>query len=282
MQMGPLQLVVLAFDNVDDLRGKIRHELETVRGRGLIRLIDALFLQKGHDGTVLAVASGDAVDRGTTVGSALRHLVGVNGTGQRASEDTLTFDAEALGLAPDDLREVVNRLAPGTAMALALFEHVWAAGLAGAIRGAGGHLVAQGMLTRDAVLMVGAELAAMAEAAAAIERAESIRAKTFLDTLTFVLETEETKEKAAAAAAEAIDDEVKSTIAAAALRTLVTAGLIDSKELGPAIDALVADGQIATSAIDAALSVTDAMSVKEAGLSAEPAPDRADPAARDE
>ena len=41
---GPIQLLVIVFDN-PSFHGKIRRELESVMEKGMIRLIDLLFME---------------------------------------------------------------------------------------------------------------------------------------------------------------------------------------------------------------------------------------------
>ena len=58
----------------------------------------------------------------------------------------------------------------------------------GAIRGAGGELIAQGFLTPEAALMVGQEVVAIAEAEATVELAAAISGAAMLDAAAAVAE----------------------------------------------------------------------------------------------
>lgn len=275
MQIGPVQLIVVGFENDDNFRGQIVEELESVRGRGVIKIIDALFVHKDDAGDVSIIMDSDATEADLSAyGAALQRLLGLDGmNGSVPDVSPLTTDAAAgeaaFGITPAEVQAIVNELDPGTAVAFVLFEHVWAAGLAEAIREAGGHLLAQGILTRDAVMLMGAELAAMAEMEATIEAAEAIQGAMVLDTLLFVQELEEELEEemaAAEAAAEmaaledisAIDSVITTRVAAETLRNLVVAGVVDDTEIGTALTALIDSGLLNMEVVGAALDAAEA------------------------
>jgi hypothetical protein len=249
MKIGPIQFVAIGFEN-PEFRGQILEELDTVRGKGLIRLIDVLFVSKDNVGNVVVLTDTDFDDADLTdYGETLQKLAGLEGS---ASEPTEVNAADsAYGLTVTDVEAVLMQMPPNTATAMVLFEHVWAGGLAEAVREAGGHLLSQGMLTREAVMMVGAEVAAIAEAEYTIAAAEAVRGAAVLDTLAFA-------EAEAEAQALMADVAVTTTIAAESLRTLMAAGVIDDSELEPAIVALVEAGLLSPEAVAVALANADA------------------------
>ena len=53
---GPIQLLVFVFEN-PDFNGQIRLELDSVIEKGIVRLIDLLFLWKDRDGSVVSMAA---------------------------------------------------------------------------------------------------------------------------------------------------------------------------------------------------------------------------------
>ena len=140
---------------------------------------------------------------------------------------------------------------PDTALALVLFEHRWAGGLAESIREAGGHLLAQGILTREAVLVVGSELAAIAEAEAVIATTEAIKGAAVLDALAFTEAAEEAEALMA-------DELVTSSIAAETLRTLMAVGVVDDTEIETAITSLIEAGVLSPDLVANALDQADA------------------------
>ena len=50
MTVGPIQVIVFGFDRTDQFRGEVLEELASLRGRGLLRLIDLLVAVKESDG----------------------------------------------------------------------------------------------------------------------------------------------------------------------------------------------------------------------------------------
>ena len=55
---GPLQIVIVGFDTTEPLRGEAARELLDLRGRGMIRVLDARFFQRTFDGVLTEVDLG--------------------------------------------------------------------------------------------------------------------------------------------------------------------------------------------------------------------------------
>jgi uncharacterized membrane protein len=257
MTTGPLQLVVLGFDQLDRFRGQILAELQEVRGRDLIRLLDLLFVAKDERGELTALDLSDLPEEErASYGSLLGTLVDLDlASDGPAPDDTMPEGSEA-GLSLEGARQVAQMLEPGSAAALLLVEHRWAARLAAAVRDAGGRLLAQGFLTPDARVMMGEALSGVAEAEAALEIAEAMRGAALLDALTAVAEVEVVEEAAAQAvieAAAAEDRGLRSAAAADVVRALVVAGVLEDTAALDAIEALVAAGLIDRAMVEAAL-----------------------------
>ena len=51
---GPMQLLVIVFEN-PDFHGQIHRELESVMEKGMIRLIDLLFIWKDESGNIVSL-----------------------------------------------------------------------------------------------------------------------------------------------------------------------------------------------------------------------------------
>src|SRR4029078_6802877 len=54
--VGPLQLVLIGFETTDRFRGDIAGEIADLRGRGMIRVLDARLFVRGDDGALTEVA----------------------------------------------------------------------------------------------------------------------------------------------------------------------------------------------------------------------------------
>jgi uncharacterized membrane protein len=242
---GPLQLLVVAFETTENFQGQIARELRDLRGRGLIRVLDARLLSRGRDGelteTDLNQVIGETVATG---GRPAAHLFGLNGVGDAGGNgggSTPETYARTAGFAVDDLRRLTDEIGPGEHAAVVLVEHVWASRLRELVREAGGLLASQGMLTPEVVMIVGAELQAKADAETAIDLADAARGAALLEALT-TLGGEELAE----------EPPPRASAAAAVVRALVDAGFVRDCEAADAIDALAERGIVEKALIEGA------------------------------
>ena len=232
---APLQVIALSFSRGAGSEDRILAEVDRLRGRGVLRLLDMLFVARNQDGTIERLTIGDDED----FGSLLAAVVPVADGGPAAPESadgSAAFD-------PADARALADSLEPGTALAFLLVEHHWAAPLFDAIAETGGMLIGEGFLTSEAGLVVGAEVAAMEEAAEVIALAQAEEASAVLAAAA-----------ARAEAAEAVADSqrIQSAAAADAVRALITAGLVEEAAAHEAVMALDAAGLIVSAADQAA------------------------------
>ncbi len=239
--VGPLQLLLVGFETTERFRGEIARELIELRGRGMIRVLDARLLSRRPDGEPVAI------DLGPLLGEApaepanpLERLFfnGIAGNGGARAGEAL---ARTAGFALADLRRLTDELDPGDLAAAVLIEHLWAARLRTAVHNTGGRLVAQGFLTPEVVMLVGSEIQARADAQAAIELADAARGSALMDALAIVSERRRgSPEDAARAATEVV-------------RVLVARGYVPAAEAHGAIDALVTAGLIEAAVLEAAV-----------------------------
>src|ERR1700734_2822322 len=172
MMTAPLQVIALSFSRGAGSEDRILAEVDSLRGRGVLRLLDMLFVAKSQDGTVERLTIGDDED----FGSLLTAFVPLaNGDSARPA----LADGPA-GFHPADARALADSLQPGTALAFLLVEHHWAAPLFDAIAESGGFLIGEGFLTAETGLVVGAEVAAMEEASEVIALAQAEEADALL------------------------------------------------------------------------------------------------------
>jgi len=62
---APLQLIALTFRLDADAESRLLAEVDRIKGRGVLRVLDMVFVAKGQDGTVEALAVGDDEDFGS-------------------------------------------------------------------------------------------------------------------------------------------------------------------------------------------------------------------------
>ena len=220
---GPLQVLAVGFGSSVDARARLLAEVDRLQGRGVVRLLDLLFVSKSEDGTTQRLVIGDDEDFGALLGS----IVPFGGAG-------LVEPAGASGVPgfdPADARALAEAMLPGTALAFLLIEHGWAQPLFDAIAETGGALIGEGFLTSEVGLLVGAEVAAMEEAARVIAAAQAAEADAKLSAM--VAEAE-------AAEVTAASEAIRAAAAADAVRALISAGLLEQAAAHEAVEALSA------------------------------------------
>jgi len=170
MSFGPMQLVVIGFGSNDRFSGEIIEELDWVRDTAQIRLIDGLFVARGEDGELLALAQSDlTIDESLEFGAVVGSLLGFGMAGEEGAEagaiaGALSIAENNYGVGIDMLESLAGDIEPGTSALLLLIEHTWAIGLRDAVRNAGGVVLSQAMLTPEALMLAGAELGALLDA----------------------------------------------------------------------------------------------------------------------
>jgi hypothetical protein len=131
-ELGPVDYIVLTFPTAR-MTGEALPMLVDLVDRGIIRILDLVFLRKDEDGTVTTLTQVD-LDRMKILEAAL-------------------FEGVASGLiGPDEVAEAAEALDPGTAAGVLVYENVWATPFAAALRRSGGQLVASGHIPVQALV----------------------------------------------------------------------------------------------------------------------------------
>lgn len=130
-EMGPVDYVVVEWPGKQPT-GEAAPLLVDLVDRGLIRILDLAFIAKGEDGKVAGIEISDLGDN---------------------VEELKVFEGASSGLlADDDISEAGEALEAGTSAALLVYENVWAAPFATAVRKSGGQLVASGRIPIQAIV----------------------------------------------------------------------------------------------------------------------------------
>ena len=130
-ETGPIDYILVEWPGRQP-NGEVAPHLVDLVDRGLIRILDLVFVAKDEDGTVRGLEIAD-------VGSEVAELS--------------IFEGASSGLLSDeDIDEAGGVMEPGTSAALLVFENTWAAPFATAVRRSGGQLAASGRIPVQAVL----------------------------------------------------------------------------------------------------------------------------------
>jgi uncharacterized membrane protein len=161
MAVGPVQLLVLGFDN-PDFHGEVTRELERLRASDTVRVIDALAVHKDASGEIeVQHLSNLTKEEAIELGSKVAALVGLGIEGEEglhAAAEIGAEDAAARGIEvfDDEIEwDVIEEIPNGSAAALILLEHHWAVPLRDAVARAGGYRIADGMIAPYDLLAVG-------------------------------------------------------------------------------------------------------------------------------
>ena len=131
-EMGPVDYLVVEFPG-NKMTGEGLPLLVDLVDRGIIRILDFVFVTKELDGSVQLVEIADFDGDGAL--------------------DLAVFQGASSGLLDqDDLDEAGGVIEPGSSAAVLVYENTWAAPFAIAVRRGGGQLVASGRIPIQALL----------------------------------------------------------------------------------------------------------------------------------
>ena len=131
-ELGPVDYLVVEFPaETSNFTGEMATELVALANAGIVRLIDVLILTKGLDGTVEASELSDIAELGEL--------------------ETLEAELAEL-LAEEDVETLAAAMEPGSSAGVLIWENLWAAPFASAVRRAGGKLIADGRIPIQAII----------------------------------------------------------------------------------------------------------------------------------
>ena len=130
--MGPIDYLVVEFPG-NRMTGEGLPLLVDLVDRGIIRILDLVFIRKELDGSVSGVTIADLDSDGEL--------------------DLAVFEGASSGLlGSDEIEDAGSVLEPGSSAGILVYENVWAAPFAAALRRGGGQLVASGRIPVQGIL----------------------------------------------------------------------------------------------------------------------------------
>jgi hypothetical protein len=132
-ELGPIDIAIIAYPADAPMTGEAAPLLVDLVDRGIIRVLDALFVKKNDDGSFSGFEARDLTDRG----------VG----------DFAVFEGASSGLlGEEDAEKAAGAIEPGTAAVMIVYENRWAAPFVAAVRRNGGVPVAFERIPADALI----------------------------------------------------------------------------------------------------------------------------------
>ena len=121
-ELGPIDIVVIGYPADAPMTGDAVPLLVDLVERGIIRVLDVLFVMQNEDGTFSGFEASDVAS--DSIG------------------DMHVFAGASSGLlGEDDVASVAGAIEPGTAAVMIMYENRWAAPFAAAVRSNGGVLL---------------------------------------------------------------------------------------------------------------------------------------------
>jgi hypothetical protein len=132
-ELGPIDIVVIAYPADAPMTGDAVPIFVDLVDRGIIRVLDVLFVRQNEDGTVSGFEASDLDSE---------HI-----------GDFKVFEGASSGLlGEDDVAAVGETIEPGSAAVMIVYENRWAAPFAHAVRRNGGVLVANHRITAQELM----------------------------------------------------------------------------------------------------------------------------------
>jgi hypothetical protein len=129
--MGPISYLIVQFPG-NKMTGEGFPILVDLVDRGLIRILDLVFVTRDTDGSVRAIELSDLDHDGQL--------------------DLAVFEGASSGLLDSsDLADAESVIDPGSSAAVLIFENRWATSLTQALRRGGAELVAAGYIPQEAI-----------------------------------------------------------------------------------------------------------------------------------
>jgi hypothetical protein len=131
-ELGPVDYLVVEFPG-SKFNGEIAPTLVDLVDRGIIRVLDLIMITKEPDGSFDAIELNDVEE-------------GALGELHRFETDIAEL------LSAEDIENVAAALEPGSTAGVLVYENLWAAPFASAVRHCGGQLVANGRIPVQALI----------------------------------------------------------------------------------------------------------------------------------
>ncbi|MET0771809.1 MAG: DUF6325 family protein [Candidatus Limnocylindrales bacterium] len=131
-ELGPVDYLIVEFPaGAQNFTGEGAEELIRLHESGTVRIMDVVIIEKLEDGSIEGHELSD-----------FENLEGLARIEEQLAET----------LAADDVAALAETMAPGSIAGVLIYENLWAAPFASAIRRAGGQLISNGRIPIQAII----------------------------------------------------------------------------------------------------------------------------------
>ena len=131
-ELGPVDYLIVEFPaGAQNFTGEGAEELIRLHESGTVRIMDVVIIEKLEDGSIEGHELSD-----------FENLEGLARIEEQLAET----------LAADDVAALAEAMAPGSIAGVLIYENLWAAPFASAIRRAGGQLISNGRIPIEAII----------------------------------------------------------------------------------------------------------------------------------
>ncbi len=147
----------------NEFKGEIVPAINEAREKGIIRMIDYLFVMKNDKGDIISTKDSDLGRKAIKeFDSALGALLGLGMAGIEGAKAGALAGAEYgehdLGINEKDLQNIVGYIPKNSSALLMIVEHIWAKKIKQSLVNANGIMIAQGTITPELLVKIGAGL----------------------------------------------------------------------------------------------------------------------------
>ena len=123
LELGPVDIVVIGYPADAPMTGEAIPIVLDLVDKGIIRVLDVMFVTKEADGSFAGFDATDLTSKG------------IQG-------DLTVFEGASSGmLSDDDVQTAADAIEPGTSAVMIVYENRWAESFVAAVRRNGGHLI---------------------------------------------------------------------------------------------------------------------------------------------
>jgi uncharacterized membrane protein len=159
-RIAPMQLMVIGFLN-PDFPDHLIAEIDKLRDSNLIRVVDALAVDKDDNGEISILTETDLIC-GKTLAyeTIISWLLEIDGDDQIAKDTSLSaamvVESELeYGINQQVVTEIIDDIPKGAAAAFLLIEHLWVLPIKDAVRDSRGVVIAQDFINPDMMAAIG-------------------------------------------------------------------------------------------------------------------------------